>query len=784
MAGRTLGCLQQSAMNAFVVVAIVVMAIQAGARPMFEHSRDRPAVVVLAQGASPAEATAAQEVTHYLHAITGVSASIQNEPGPATAASRVYVGPTVAAAKAGISVSSLGPEEWTIRTIGSDLYLVGGLPRGTLYAVYHFLEDVLGVRWWTPWDESVPKKRSVRVGKLRRQGKPAFEHRDIYMLYGADDGRFAARNRLNREGDSPIQPRYGGGNEYGPPYHVHTAYQYFPPAEYFASHPDWYSLIDGKRTFEKAQLCWTNPGLREAFRQKLQETIRKSWGEARAAGQDPPLVFSVSQNDWGGPCQCEPCQALAKSEGSEAGPLLDFVNAMADAVRTEWPQVFIETLAYDYTQKAPQTIRPRDNVVIRLCDTQSNMLAPLSAPENQAFREHLHAWSRLAKHLRVWDYAVTYNPPGMPLPTIHTYGPDLRYYLAHGVKGVFVEMEYEVLADMRDLKVWVLMKLMENPMQDPQRVVDTFLSGFYGPAGMWVKRYLQELQAEATRRTARCNFWQGSPATLTYLTPDFVGRAHRLFDRAAKAVTYDPVLAQRVAHARLPLDRATLMLWPRMGEALPWLDRETVAERALRAWFLEIDRRVPAYRRAEERYKAEGEIRWLNLVPAKSGLPEPFRGRALGSVMDYTAVLMRRWNDSLKIVSDPEAETGLTVRLDLTADGVEHPERYGLPMPWGVYLPDEKRVLETSPIKAADIPGPGYHWYKLGDFSLAPSAYVWFFWSWILQVEIGNTVDPRDSNARYEIWARIKFEGPRFPHARPGQADAICVERVIVARTR
>ena len=111
---------------------------------------------------------------------------------------------------------------------GEDLYLVGGNPRGTLYAVYHFLEDVVGVHWWNPWEETVPRQPTLRVGPLDFQGRPAFRYRDIYMLYGLDGGRFAARNRLNREGDAPIEGRYGGSLDYGPPYHVHTFFRYFP----------------------------------------------------------------------------------------------------------------------------------------------------------------------------------------------------------------------------------------------------------------------------------------------------------------------------------------------------------------------------------------------------------------------------------------------------------------------------------------------------------------------------------------------------------------------------
>ena len=35
----------------------------------------------------------------------------------------------------------------------------------------------------------------------------------------------------------------------------HTFYPLVPPEKYFAAHPEWYSMIDGKRTHDNAQLC-------------------------------------------------------------------------------------------------------------------------------------------------------------------------------------------------------------------------------------------------------------------------------------------------------------------------------------------------------------------------------------------------------------------------------------------------------------------------------------------------------------------------------------------------
>jgi len=78
-----------------------------------------------------------------------------------------------------------------------------------------------------------------------------------------------------------------------------------------------------------------------------------------ARGAPAPAVFEISQNDYAGFCECERCDALARSEGSQAGPLLDFVNCIAAALEKEYPNVSFSTLAYFDTQKPPRTIRPR-----------------------------------------------------------------------------------------------------------------------------------------------------------------------------------------------------------------------------------------------------------------------------------------------------------------------------------------------------------------------------------------------------------------------------------------
>ena len=750
------------------------------------------ATIVRAAGASASEQTAAAELASYLHQITGAAFQVQLEDKTPTEGSRVFVGPTAFAKSQGLTAEKLGPEEWIIRTVGRDLIIIGGQPRGTFYGVCHFLEDVLGVHWWNPFEETVPQNKTVGIHRLNLQGRPMIQYRDIYMLYGNDGGRFAARSRLNRDGDARIAVQYGGGRDYGPPYHVHTFDQYFPPKEFFPQHPDWFSMLDGKRVGEGAQLCLTQPGLRRAFLGKLVNYIEISRDAAKAAGAPPPLVFSISQNDCLNPCQCSNCQAIARGEESECGPLLDFVNFLADGIKDRYPSVYLDTLAYQYTQKAPKTIRPRDNIIVRLCDTESDPSQPITSVVNQPFREHLSRWAAIARNLRVWDYAVTYaNPVGMPMPTAQTYGPDYRFYAAHHVEGVFSELEFEILADMRDLKVWLMMKQLEDPFADYSSLVRIFTDGFYGPAGRCVRQYLAELEQEAVARHTHCN-WNSTPGSLTYLNLGFVNRAQQLFDQAEAAVGNDATLRRRVRHARLPLDRATVILHPRLRSdwlalgqpaGQPPADRNAAAQRALDTWLTQAKLRLPESAQETEKQHAEAEMRRYASVTNSVALPEKFRALPKGSVCDYIATMTRNWGDVVKVVTDPEAETGIANKLDLQDNSVASPEKYVVPMPWGLYGTVEKKFVGGSTIKAGDIPGPGYHWYKMGTFPIAPGDYVYFFWSWIIQVDVDNVFDPARPEQRFEIWARIKFTGPRFPHPNPGDKDAIYLERMVLVKT-
>jgi len=540
--------------------------------------------VILAAAATPAERTAAEELVSYLERATTARFALVAEGRRRATSPAIWVGPTARSRDAGIDAGTLGGEEWRIRTVGDDLILVGGRPRGTLYAVYRFLEDHVGVRWWNPFEEHVPLRKDLEV-EIDAAGRPAFAYRDIQGVRGPAE--FHARSRANGN-FSFLTERHGGAERYGPPSMAHTFNMYLPPEEYFATHPEFYSERDGRRVGERSQLCLTNDALFEIVRNKLVAYIEQAHAEARREGREPPRLFSISQNDWRRPCNCDVCLAVDDREGSHSGSLVQLLNRLADSIAETHPEVLLDTLAYDYTFQAPRNLRLRENVVVRVADLQyRDFSKPVTHRDNRTVRRAVETWGEHTEHQRIWAYTVTFGqrPNNLPLPNESIIAEDLRFYLDQGVEGLFVQHEHPIHADMRDLKLWILFKLAEDPHRDVESLIVDFTEGYYGPAAETIREYRREL-ARALRRNPSKISHPTHYEQFRYLTPAFLRRAQALFDRAQREVAGNPLLLRRVYHARLALDRATLLLWDdelgrkaQRPDAGPALEAQVVARR-------------------------------------------------------------------------------------------------------------------------------------------------------------------------------------------------------------
>ena len=498
-------------------------------------------VIVVGSDALAPELSAARELSAYLSTVTGAEFLVVGEGDAPTDKRWIMVGQTerVKQLLPELDWEALGHDGIVLQTRGDRLVLAGGRPRGTLYAVYTFLEDFVGCRWWTSTEEHVPRRPTLHIGRPDLTYIPPLNYRETLYLDVMHAPRFAVKLKSNGH-FSPIPEELGGYYEILG--WCHTFESLMPPEKYFEEHPEWYSLISGKR-FAKGhsdwQLCLTNLEMRQELTKNVLETIRQS----PQAG-----IISVSQNDGYGQCQCENCQAATDREGSGAGPLLETINAVAEAVEQEFPDFLVETLAYHWTRKPPLHVRPRSNVLIRLTGLECDFAQPVDSEANADYRGDIESWSSIAKSLFVWHYVADFACYVQPHPNLLNIGPDVRFFVRNNAVGVFVEGDhYNPIGDFCRLRAWVVAQMLWDPSRDPMELAEEFARGYYGPAGPPISAYLQLAHDAVQRSGMRLSY--GNDDT-SFFSLEEMNEATRLWDQAEAAAAGDPALLTRVRRER------------------------------------------------------------------------------------------------------------------------------------------------------------------------------------------------------------------------------------------
>ena len=374
---------------------------------------------------------------------------------------------------------------YTMLEEGGKLYITGSCDRGTMYGVYCFLEDYVGVRFLAADTTVIINQASAEIpANHYKLHNPSFEMRDTYwydMRYKQD---FANHSKDNSFYDSstPVE-EIGGGVGYAGRF-VHT-----------------FSLLTGGTTHTgNVQPCLTD----EEVYQTVLANVR-AWLDANPQA----TIISVSQNDSDpgkGGCNCENCKAINDREGSEMGSLLTFVNRIANDIKEDYPGVYVDTLAYRYTRKPPKTVRPAENVIIRLCSIEccfTHTLDDATCSRNKEFCKDIEAWSAICDKLYIWDYTYNAETYFTFFPNFDVLHANVQFYKAHNVKGVFLEgQQVSVSGEFAELRSYLLAKLLWDPDMTKEQYyayMDEFMQYYYGPGWTHIKSYMEQMTAHAIK---------------------------------------------------------------------------------------------------------------------------------------------------------------------------------------------------------------------------------------------------------------------------------------------
>ncbi|KAF5036484.1 hypothetical protein DSECCO2_574600 [anaerobic digester metagenome] len=498
---------------------------------LVEDGKSQYCIIVRSE-ASQNEMIAANILQDYLFRISTARLPLYRDNNP-IAKSPAFVLSAFPSGYCFESSTILGEDGYCISTSDNNIYITGGSGMGIIYGVTGFLEDYIGVRMLAPGAEYVPSKKDIVLDPINDIQVPPATIRIVNGPF-ANDTMYKYFRKLNTIEDRWREPGWHG-------YYVHTFSKLVPPEKYFDAHPEYFALVNGRRV-PHGQLCLSNPAVLRITIEKLREEM---------AAHPNIRYWSVSQNDNYEYCQCEKCQSIDAMEGSPAGLMLRFVNAVAK----EFPDKTITTLAYQYTRKPPTITVPDNNVMITLCSIELNRTHPIAEdPGAASFREDMEGWGRISKNIMMWDYEVQFSNYLTPFPLFHTLQPNIQYFTQNNVIANFQQCNAKHGVEFAELKTYLLSKLLWNPDADADAIIDDFMKHYYGAAAMWIRNYFDLLHAECQRYNQSLDIY-GNPvqAADTYLSDENLKKYNAFFDMAESLVHEDSVLRSRVQIARLPI---------------------------------------------------------------------------------------------------------------------------------------------------------------------------------------------------------------------------------------
>jgi len=488
---------------------------------------DNRYTIVVDKNADTTTIEAAGQLQHYWENVTGenLMAGVKR----VNASTPVYIGCVEQFPKLADTLHDMKEDAFLISISDTGIILSGKKAMGNIYAVNTFIEEYLGCIKFTSTEEYIPHKAGVKFKKSFKIYNPSFSLRILHFP-GKDSKSFRRWYKLE---SLDIWGMY-----------VHTFSKLLPPSRYFKEHPEYYSLVNGRR-LQDAQLCLSNPEVTKLLIENLGDTMRKN---------PEKKYWSVSQNDTYNACECDSCKKLYEKYGSISGAYIQTANAVAEA----FPDKQISTLAYQFTRHAPHNIKPDSNTNIMLCTIECSRSKPLASNRHKgSFANDLKEWSALTHNIYLWDYVVQFKNFLTPFPNFPVLQPNLQFFKNNKVDMIFEQGSGGNWSDLMELKRYLLAKLMWNVDANVDSLTTTFVNAYYGDAGKYILDYyhlMNKLMKRYANRETLNIYGFPSDYTDSFLKPKYMKQYMTFMDSAEKAVQHDSVLLRRVKRARLPVD--------------------------------------------------------------------------------------------------------------------------------------------------------------------------------------------------------------------------------------
>lgn len=444
------------------------------------HNAEPQATIVVAKDASDLQQVPAKELQEYIGKMTGVLLPMTDD-SQTPEGTLVLVGPSRLTREMGVDLSSLAGDSFRLLTAPGRLVLAGNdarlLPddpyyrakRGTANAVSAFLQDVCGIRWFIPGNlgEVVPRCESLSVPPLDRQE----------TLYRLSSGGSFARSTW-------AQRNFFGQQVFISPVGCHLWRVLIPPDRYFDDHPEWFALIDGKRTRgdrRHAYLCTSNRQMWVEAADNLKELY--------TPGYDMVVLCQV---DGYRRCQCESCESMDDYRingwylpGVPADRVWVFHDFLARELKKTHPDRKLVILAYGPTGEVPRQLQGLpDNVIVEWCHPTAGAV---------------ERWTKFHDQFSAFVYwFVSESRNYVPMPVAGV-GAEFKRLAAAGVRSFYFcggNNSWGIHAP----SYYLVAQLLRDPNRDADEVLDEFCKGLFAESAAAMKDFFQAYYQKTGRR--------------------------------------------------------------------------------------------------------------------------------------------------------------------------------------------------------------------------------------------------------------------------------------------
>ncbi len=432
---------------AFVAGMAMGVAVEAEEAVKLASGGKSSYVILVSAKAGGVERFAANELQSYLKKITGAELPIVENPKDLPF---IAVGDCSQTKNTAVMARYDDDDTWLIKTDNGNLILKGANPRGTLFSIYAFLEQ-MGCWWFTPATDALKEYCEYIPSISELIIKPTHDLVQPMMKYRKKDGGgrsnykgeawallidWMAKNRCNSlallteayEADREIirkeLTKRGLMLEVGK---HRTMREFLPQEKYFKDHPEWFGMLDGKRS-QSTQVVFETANTKavEEFEKNLISYL-KNRPEIDVYQLWPPDSCKWSQSP----------ESLALGSPSERMALL--AQRVLKSVKAAGIKTRISYIAYQGTIEPPENMSFDKDALVEFCPINQDYSKPLDDPTskiNSVLNAALGKWAeRFPGELTHYSYYVKASWASLPVVIPEQIAHEVKYWRKVGECG-------------------------------------------------------------------------------------------------------------------------------------------------------------------------------------------------------------------------------------------------------------------------------------------------------------------------------------------------------------